>query len=147
MHDPNSNELDPWWQVDLGRPVQLDRVTIFNRTDASPERTRNIQILVALDPDPTEFETVYRHHGETFYGAGENRLLEPARSSRPSLPSTDKTSSSPTLKGKARNPSGPGGPRWHYPAKPASAGLHPDRFGVRISDEDRGSGALGSCAL
>ena len=30
-----SNELDPWWQVDLGRNAMLDRVVVYNRTDGN----------------------------------------------------------------------------------------------------------------
>ncbi len=70
-----SGEIDPWWQVDLGQPVRLDRVVIFNRTDGAPQRTAKIQIQIALGPKACEFETIYRHNGETFYGFKENRPL------------------------------------------------------------------------
>ncbi len=70
-----SGELDAWWQVDLGESIALDRVVIFNRTDAPPERTAKIQIQVALDPEASEFETVYRHNGEAFLGFKENQPL------------------------------------------------------------------------
>ncbi len=70
-----SGETDPWWQVDLGRPIALDRVVIFNRTDCPPQRTARIQILVATDPDVPEFSTVYQHDGRPFLGAKEGRPL------------------------------------------------------------------------
>ena len=70
-----SGEIDPWWQVDLGKPTRLDRVVVFNRTDGRPERTSKIKILVALDPKSAEFETVYEHNGGAFYGVKEKRPL------------------------------------------------------------------------
>ena len=37
-----SGEQDPWWQVDLGRPVPLDRVVIYNGTYAPADRSAGI---------------------------------------------------------------------------------------------------------
>ena len=49
-----SGETDPWWQVDLGRCMRLDRVVIFNRTDGNTApRTRNIRVLLAAADKPT----------------------------------------------------------------------------------------------
>ena len=72
-----SGELDPWWQVDLGREYRLDRVVIYNRTDGgTAPRTRNIRVLVApADAAGGQFKAVYRHNGETFYGVKENKPL------------------------------------------------------------------------
>ncbi len=70
-----SGETDPWWQVDLGEPIALDRVVIFNRTDGPPERTARIHVQIARDLESREFETVYRHNGQPFFGSKENRPL------------------------------------------------------------------------
>ncbi len=71
-----SGEIDPWWQVDLGAVCKLDRVVIYNRTDGNTApRTRRIGIRVATDADDPEFVEVYRHNGETFYGANEDKPL------------------------------------------------------------------------
>ncbi len=71
-----SGESDPWWQVDLGEVVKLDRVVIYNRTDgATAARTKRIGIRVAIDAENGEFVEVYRHNGETFYGVNENKPL------------------------------------------------------------------------
>lgn len=70
-----SGEIDPWWQVDLGEPILLDRVVVFNRTDAPPKRTAKIQVQVALDAEASEFTTVYQHNGQPFFGSKENRPL------------------------------------------------------------------------
>jgi len=70
-----SGERDPWWQVDLGRECRLDRVVVYNRTDATTApRTRNICVLASAGPGTT-FEQVYRHNGTVFYGAKENKPL------------------------------------------------------------------------
>ena len=70
-----SGEQDAWWQVDLGRPVPLDRVVVYNRTDCPPDRTKDIRLLVSVDPDDDAFQTVYRHDGKPFLGAKENGPL------------------------------------------------------------------------
>jgi len=63
-----SQEQDPWWQVDLGEPVRLDRIVIHNRTDGNcAPRTRNIRVLVAQADG--QFEQIYQHDGQVFYGA------------------------------------------------------------------------------
>lgn len=71
-----SGETDPWWQVDLGRSMRLDRIVIFNRTDGNTApRTRNIRVLLAAADRPTEFAEAYRHDGSVFYGVEQNRPL------------------------------------------------------------------------
>ncbi len=74
-----SKEKDPWWQVDLGKAYQLDRVVVFNRTDSNcAGRTSRIQVLVAsADGDDAckEFKQVYQHNGQTFYGVKEKKPL------------------------------------------------------------------------
>ena len=70
-----SREQDPWWQVDLGEVVRLDRVVIYNRTDAPPERTRHIRILVDEQADGHSFRPVYQHDGVTFHGFKEQSPL------------------------------------------------------------------------
>ena len=64
-----SGEQDPWWQVDLGKVVRLDRVVIHNRTDGNTApRTRNIQILVSESKAQPRFDLVYQHNGDVFRG-------------------------------------------------------------------------------
>lgn len=74
-----SGERDPWWQVDLGQIVQLDRVVIHNRTDGNTApRTRHIQILVSESKQASHFDLVYAHDGQVFYG-GDRALIVPLR--------------------------------------------------------------------
>ncbi|MBL7188038.1 MAG: discoidin domain-containing protein [Phycisphaerae bacterium] len=64
-----SGEMDPWWQVDLGRTVKLDRVVVHNRTDGGTAgRTLNIQVLLNESGKGSEFRLVYQHDGNVFYG-------------------------------------------------------------------------------
>ncbi|NQU20835.1 MAG: discoidin domain-containing protein [Candidatus Nealsonbacteria bacterium] len=68
-----SGENEPWWQVDLGKKMRLDRVVVYNRCDGgSGARTKNIRVLIAADLDAVnagKFEAVYQHNGTTFGGA------------------------------------------------------------------------------
>jgi len=57
-------EMDPWWQVDLGRTVPVDRVVITNRGDGLGERAARIQVL--LSDDGAAFRQVYQHDGTPF---------------------------------------------------------------------------------
>jgi len=73
-----SGETDPWWQVDLGEVVKLDRVVVFNRTDRNTAaRTRNIRLLVADKPSPDakDLQVVYQHDGTAFGGVKEGKPL------------------------------------------------------------------------
>ena len=42
-------EADPWWQVDLGRPMSIDRVVLFNRCDGMAERAAHLLVLLSDD--------------------------------------------------------------------------------------------------
>lgn len=78
-----SGETDPWWQVDLGADRRLDRVVVFNRTDrGTAGRTAKLEVLVSRSDAPNQFETVYRHTGQPFGGAGEGEPLVVALADR-----------------------------------------------------------------
>ncbi len=67
----NSGQKDPWWQVDLGKARQLDRVVIYNRCDTRKSRSPRIQILVAGadgDPECKDLRKVHEHDGSPFGG-------------------------------------------------------------------------------
>ena len=71
-----TDETDPWWQVDLGKPSRLDRIVVFNRTDNNlARRTRNLRILVARDPKGNDLRPIYQHDGTPFLGVKQNRPL------------------------------------------------------------------------
>ncbi|MDY0166888.1 MAG: discoidin domain-containing protein [Thermoguttaceae bacterium] len=75
-----SGEEDPWWQVDLTEVVPIERVVVYNRTEASTApRARNLRILVAEqgaeECTPQDFRIAYQHDGSVFYGAAEEAPL------------------------------------------------------------------------
>ncbi len=60
--------LDPWWHVDLGVPVELDRIVVYNRCDPRmPERASGMKVLVSLDGEA--WTEVFQHSGPPFGGA------------------------------------------------------------------------------
>jgi hypothetical protein len=67
------NEDNPWWQVDLGQPVALDRVVLYNRCDTCGDR--NHRIVVLLADDATTFRQVYQHDGTPFFGKTDQKPL------------------------------------------------------------------------
>jgi len=67
-----SEENKPWWQVDLGKPVPLDRVVVYNRCTVSE---RAVRLHVLLSGDGRKWKTVYRHDGTVFRGATDKRPL------------------------------------------------------------------------
>ena len=76
------NEVNPWWQVDLGSVFMLGEIRVFNRIDFNPERLRTLQVLVSTDG--SGWKTVYRHNGAPIGGTDGNPLRvvlqgEPAR--------------------------------------------------------------------
>ncbi len=56
----------PWWQVDLGDVVAVNRVVVWNRCDAA-SRAGNVQLQ--FSDDGASWRTVYTHDGSVFYGA------------------------------------------------------------------------------
>ncbi|MFH1717651.1 MAG: discoidin domain-containing protein, partial [Planctomycetota bacterium] len=66
------NENDPWWQVDLGESVRLDRLVVYNRCDLADRASR---LMVLLSDDAKNFREVYRHDGKIFYGHTDNKPL------------------------------------------------------------------------
>jgi len=66
------NENKPWWQIDLGRRMALDRLVLYNRCDF-PERTS--RIIVLLSTDGETFRQAYQHDGTAFFGYTDNKPL------------------------------------------------------------------------
>ncbi len=61
-------EAQPWWQVDLGRSVAVERIEIYNRVDCCADRVRNYHVLVSDRPfadsldEALNDENVVAHH-------------------------------------------------------------------------------------
>ena len=45
-----NNQLNPWWQVDLGTTYDLNGIEVWNRTDSSMDRLDNFYIFVSDTP-------------------------------------------------------------------------------------------------
>ena len=74
------NEAKPWWQVDLGSPMSLSEVRVYNRMDCCQERARTL--LVMLSDNGRDCITVYRHDGSVFGGVPNGRPLVVALNGR-----------------------------------------------------------------
>ena len=66
-------EENPWWQVDLGDAMPLERIAIFNRCDHTVGRA--VHVAVLLSCDGREFKQIYRHNGTVFYGQPDGKPL------------------------------------------------------------------------
>lgn len=67
-------EYNPWWQVDLGMEIAIDKIVIYNRQDCCSERARTIQVF--LSTDGVNFENAYQHNGTVFGGARDQKPLQ-----------------------------------------------------------------------
>lgn len=66
---------EPWWQVDLGQVVRLERIVVWNRSQA-PERAARLRIRVS--DEGREWRTAYQHDGTVFLGFPDQRPLRVA---------------------------------------------------------------------
>ncbi|UCG57207.1 MAG: discoidin domain-containing protein [Phycisphaerales bacterium] len=65
-------EDNPWWQVDLGESMSLDRVAIYNRSDFADRASR---LIVLLADQTKNFTKVYEHDGRAFFGFADQKPL------------------------------------------------------------------------
>ena len=66
------NENKPWWQIDLGRQMVLDRVVLYNRCELAERTSR---IIVLLSNNGNNFRQAYQHDGTTFFGYTDDKPL------------------------------------------------------------------------
>ncbi len=45
-----NSEASPWWELDLGRVVDVDTIRVWNRTDCCAERLADMHVLVSKTP-------------------------------------------------------------------------------------------------
>ena len=87
-----AHEAQPWWQVDLGRTLELDHVLVYNREEFASRASR-LGVLISQDGDV--FERVHQHDGSIFRGHSDGQPLRVplngrrARLVRLQLPGTD----------------------------------------------------------
>ncbi|MFK7891923.1 MAG: discoidin domain-containing protein [Granulosicoccus sp.] len=57
-------ERQPWWQLDLGREIDIDTIRIWNRTDCCANELNNFHVLVSSRPfDSTELSESLAQQG------------------------------------------------------------------------------------
>jgi hypothetical protein len=64
-----ADQENPWWQVDLGEVMPLDKVRVWNRCDsgeAIARRAARFEILVS--DDAKNWRKVYQQNGSVFFG-------------------------------------------------------------------------------
>lgn len=66
-------DRDPWWQIDLERPIPLDEILIYNRCDGSYDRAWKLKVL--LSADGKTWQDAYQHDGTPFFGEPDNKPL------------------------------------------------------------------------
>jgi len=66
------HEERPWWQIDLGKSMPLERMVVYNRCDLAE---RNSRMMVLISEDAKNFRQVYQHDGTTFYGYTDKKPL------------------------------------------------------------------------
>jgi hypothetical protein len=65
---------NPWWQVDLGGPMPLGKILIYNRGDGNVE-DRAARLRVLLSADGKTWKTLYQHNGSKFSGYADGKPL------------------------------------------------------------------------
>ncbi len=68
------SDVHPWWQVDLGDVIAVDRVVVFNRGDGNVEQ-RASNLIVKVSRDAADWTTVYQHDGTKFCGQSDGKPL------------------------------------------------------------------------
>ncbi len=68
------NEKDPWWQVDLGRPRDINRIRVWNRCDRNMHVRAN-RLRILLSDDGKTWRKAYQHDGKPFLGHPDKRPL------------------------------------------------------------------------
>ncbi len=72
-----SGDPSPWWQVDLGETMAVDRIVIYNRCDGNVE-DRAGRLKVLLSDDGETWSQLYQHDGSKFFGYTDNKPLSVA---------------------------------------------------------------------
>ena len=70
----SNRDANPWWQVDLGEPLSLERIVIYNRCDGNVE-DRAARVRVLLSKDGKEWTPLYQHDGSKFLGQTDGKPL------------------------------------------------------------------------
>ncbi|MCX7044502.1 MAG: discoidin domain-containing protein [Candidatus Sumerlaeota bacterium] len=61
-------EPNPWWQVDLGEPLPIARVVVFNRLDYAPGLHNADNLLILISDDGKQWKQICENQGKHFGG-------------------------------------------------------------------------------
>ncbi len=78
-------EPNPWWQIDLGRPIPVRRIVIYNRLDYAPglHNADNLNILVSDDANSWKLlRRIRDHHFDGITGKPLEVSLDPLVTTR-----------------------------------------------------------------
>ncbi|MBM4034651.1 MAG: hypothetical protein FJ291_23145 [Planctomycetes bacterium] len=64
------HEANPWWQVDLGSPIAIARIVIWNRLDYQPGLHNADNLLILTSDDGQKWAQRYDNKGKFFGGVG-----------------------------------------------------------------------------
>jgi hypothetical protein len=73
------DEIDPWWEIDLKAPLQIDQVTVWNRMDCCSDRLKDYA-LILLDEERREVERITPNPAPPIYRDHLFNGQEPRRS-------------------------------------------------------------------
>lgn len=74
----NHTNLDdpPWWQVDLGRRVEIQEIRVYNRMDVNVEiMARTARIAIEVSGDGQSWQTVFQRSDDSAFGGIEGNPL------------------------------------------------------------------------
>ncbi len=66
------NQDNPWWQIDMGESMPLERIVIYNRCDFADRASR---LAVLISDDAETFRQFYKHDGTAFFGHTDGKPL------------------------------------------------------------------------
>ncbi len=69
-------EKTPWWQVDLGKAVQVERIVVYNRLDYQPGLHNADSLVILFSSDEKSWTQVYDNKGKYFGGVSGAKPLQ-----------------------------------------------------------------------
>ncbi len=68
-------DIEPWWQVDLGRNRTVQEIRVFNRVDDMGVAARNNRLIISASADGDAWQELYRRNSDTPFGGADGNPL------------------------------------------------------------------------
>lgn len=69
-------QFEPWWMVDLGSPVPINEVVVYNRIDTTPNgATRAVHLEIYLSQDGESWSKVFSREEDLVFGGADGNPL------------------------------------------------------------------------